>query len=262
MVNNLASVLLSAQGLQLILAYSELDPRPSDWDESVQQVVTFVHRCITKLVACDASELALRLFLQAALVLDRVQFSKRESISYEFVSQVCGCGILFSPEYHQTVARGSPCWFANLSRQICILSCITLLRMVVGMQCIMMLQFRVLFVRFQALTLYEEGVSETRGQINAIRLITSTLCQMRSFSEENRNTLRTQCTRAATHLLRKHDQSRAVAASAHQFWPVRTLAREHIQPAIMINLSDKAERSPAVVNCSEQISDEELAKVC
>ncbi|KAF5400990.1 Vacuolar protein sorting-associated protein 35 [Paragonimus heterotremus] len=187
------------EGLQLIQAYAELDPKPPDWDESVQQVVTFVHRCITKLVASDAPELALRLFLQAALVLDRIPFSKRESITYEFISQ--------------------------------------------------------------ALTLYEEGVSETRGQINAIRLITSTLCQMRGFSEDNRNTLRTQCTRAAAHLLRKHDQSRAVAAAAHQFWPVRIMARENIKPAIMISLSEKADKSPAVIDCSEQISDADLAKL-
>ncbi|KAF6775203.1 hypothetical protein AHF37_05852 [Paragonimus kellicotti] len=200
------------EGLQLIQAYAELDPKPSDWDESVQQVVTFVHRCITKLVASDAPELALRLFLQAALVLDRIPFSKRESITYEFISQAVFmlAGIRFSS---------------------------------------------------QALTLYEEGVSETRGQINAIRLITSTLCQMRGFSEDNRNTLRTQCTRAAAHLLRKHDQSRAVAAAAHQFWPVRIMARENIKPAIMVSLSEKADKSPAVIDCSEQISDADLAKL-
>lgn len=48
----------------------------------------FCHRCCTCLVAADASESALRLFLYSALVIDKIQFTNQESMIYEFISQV------------------------------------------------------------------------------------------------------------------------------------------------------------------------------
>ncbi|KAG5448184.1 Vacuolar protein sorting-associated protein 35 [Clonorchis sinensis] len=184
------------EGLQLIRAYSELEDKQGDWDDAVHKVVSFVHRCITCLVAADAPEIALRLFLQASLVIDRVEFSKRESMTYEFVSQ--------------------------------------------------------------ALTLYEEGVSEARAQIDSMSLITSTLCQLRCFTDDNRNTLRTQCSRAAAHLLRKHDQSRAVAASAHLFWPLPILMRQNVKPSVMVSLTEKPVKTETVRECLEQLSESDL----
>ncbi|CAL8082778.1 unnamed protein product [Calicophoron daubneyi] len=188
------------EGLQLVETYAELGSNGMEnWDANVQKVVEFIHRCITLLVAADAPELALRLFLKAALMIDKVPFNKRESMTYEFVSQ--------------------------------------------------------------ALTLYEEGVSEARAQIDAISLITSTLCQMRCFGQENRNTLRTQCARAAAHLLRKHDQSRAVAAAAHLFWPVPVLARQNTEPSQMVSVKDRNEKPFTLSVSSEEISQEELDKL-
>ncbi|VDP90749.1 unnamed protein product [Echinostoma caproni] len=178
----------------------ELDPNSPDWDVDVCKTVEFVHRCITMLVASDAPELALRLFLKAALVIDQIDFSKRESMAYEFVSQ--------------------------------------------------------------ALTLYEEGVPEARAQIDAITLITSTLCQMRCFGDEDRRTLHTQCTRAAAHLLRKHDQSRAVAATAHLHWPVPVFSRSGTKPSVLISVTDKSEQQFIMPSRSEKISTERLNAVC
>ncbi|TPP61911.1 Vacuolar protein sorting-associated protein 35 [Fasciola gigantica] len=184
------------EGLQLLCEFMTIDRNRPNWDADVCKTVEFIHRCVTMLVASEAPEIALRLFLKSALAIDQVEFSKRESMAYEFVSQ--------------------------------------------------------------ALTLYEEGVSEARAQIDAIALITSTLCQMRCFDEEDRRTLHTQCTRAAAHLLRKHDQSRAVAATAHLHWPVPALDRTGTTPSVLISVTDKSEQQFTIPSRSEDISAERL----
>lgn len=45
---------------------------------------------------------------------------------------------------------------------------------------------------------------------------------MRCFSEENHEPLRTQCALAASKLLKKPDQCRAVSICAHLFWSGRS----------------------------------------
>lgn len=70
----------------------------------------------------------------------------------------------------------------------------------------------------QAFTLFEQELSESRAQLSALSLIVSTLSEMQCLDLENFQVLRTQCTRAASHLLLRPDQSRAVAVSCQLFW--------------------------------------------
>ncbi|CAG0880651.1 unnamed protein product [Darwinula stevensoni] len=74
----------------------------------------------------------------------------------------------------------------------------------------------------EAISLYEEEISESKAQLTAITLIIGTLEKMSCFSEENHGTLRKQCALAATKLLKKPDQSRAVGTCSHLFWSACT----------------------------------------
>ncbi|RTG82801.1 vacuolar protein sorting-associated protein 35 [Schistosoma bovis] len=189
------------QSLQLIQTYYELRNQNSNWEDSVTNVVRFCHRCCTCLVAADASESALRLFLYSALVIDKIQFTNQESMIYEFISQ--------------------------------------------------------------ALTLYEEAVSDSHAQVEAIALITSTLYQINCFTGDNQSTLRTQCTRAAARLLRKHDQCRAVCASTHLYWPTKPLIRKGIKPSLLIPVTDNNPEISTYAKLSEteELSDEYYNKL-
>lgn len=70
----------------------------------------------------------------------------------------------------------------------------------------------------QAFSLYEDEISDSKAQLAAITLIIGTFERMRCFSEENHEPLRTQCALAASKLLKKPDQCRAVSICAHLFW--------------------------------------------
>ncbi|XP_055627819.1 vacuolar protein sorting-associated protein 35 isoform X2 [Toxorhynchites rutilus septentrionalis] len=70
----------------------------------------------------------------------------------------------------------------------------------------------------QAFSLYEDEISDSKSQFAAITLIVSTVEQMSCFSEENAEPLRTNCALAASKLLKKPDQCRAVVTCASLFW--------------------------------------------
>lgn len=70
----------------------------------------------------------------------------------------------------------------------------------------------------QAFTVYEESVSDSRAQFQAVCCIAGTLFQTRHFSRENYDTLITKCTLHGSRLLKKPDQCRAVCAAAHLWW--------------------------------------------
>ncbi|XP_045540361.1 vacuolar protein sorting-associated protein 35 [Papilio machaon] len=70
----------------------------------------------------------------------------------------------------------------------------------------------------QAFSLYEDEVSDSKAQLAAITLIIATFEQINCFGSENAEPMRTQCALAASKLLKKPDQSRAVALCAHLFW--------------------------------------------
>ena len=71
---------------------------------------------------------------------------------------------------------------------------------------------------FQAFALYEDEISDSKAQLAAITLMISTFEQMSCFGEENHEPLRTQCALAASKLLKKPDQCRAVVVCSHLFW--------------------------------------------
>uniref|UniRef100_A0A6M2DK37 Vacuolar protein sorting-associated protein 35 n=1 Tax=Xenopsylla cheopis TaxID=163159 RepID=A0A6M2DK37_XENCH len=73
----------------------------------------------------------------------------------------------------------------------------------------------------QAFSLYEEEISDSKAQLAAITLIMSSLEQIDCFGDDNSEPLRTQCALAASKLLKKPDQCRAVALCSHLFWSGR-----------------------------------------
>ncbi|KAH8873772.1 Vacuolar protein sorting-associated protein 35A [Schistosoma japonicum] len=189
------------QSLQLVQTYYELRDKNYDWEVKVTNVVKFCHRCCTCLVAANASESALRLFLYSALMIDKIRFTNQEPLIYEFISQ--------------------------------------------------------------ALTLYEEAVSDSHAQVEAMAQITSTLCQITCLTGDNLSTLRTQCTRAAARLLRKHDQCRAVCACTHLYWPTKPLTRKGIKPSLLIPVTDNNPEISTYAKLpeTEELSDEYFNKL-
>ena len=77
----------------------------------------------------------------------------------------------------------------------------------------------------QAFTIYEEAVSDSRSQFQAVCVIAGALHSTRSFTKENYDTLITKCTLHGSKLLKKPDQCRAVYLSSHLWWAVEIAAR-------------------------------------
>lgn len=70
----------------------------------------------------------------------------------------------------------------------------------------------------QAFTVYEEAVSDSKAQFQAVAVIATTLHQTRNFGKENYDTLITKCAQHGSKLLRKPDQCRAVYLASHLWW--------------------------------------------
>ncbi|KAH8895791.1 vacuolar protein sorting-associated protein 35 [Thozetella sp. PMI_491] len=70
----------------------------------------------------------------------------------------------------------------------------------------------------QAFTVYEEAVSDSKAQFQAVCVIATALHQTRNFGRENYDTLITKCAQHASKLLRKPDQCRAVYLASHLWW--------------------------------------------
>lgn len=70
----------------------------------------------------------------------------------------------------------------------------------------------------QAFTVYEESVSDSRAQFQAICVIAQSLSGSRNFSRENYDTLITKCALHGSKLLKKPDQCRAVYLASHLWW--------------------------------------------
>lgn len=70
----------------------------------------------------------------------------------------------------------------------------------------------------QAFTVYEEAVSDSKAQFQAVCVVSSALHQTRNFGKENYDTLITKCAQHASKLLRKPDQCRAVYLASHLWW--------------------------------------------
>jgi vacuolar protein sorting-associated protein 35 len=80
----------------------------------------------------------------------------------------------------------------------------------------------------QAFTVYEEAISDSRAQFQAVCVIASALHQTRNFGKENYDTLITKCALHGSKLLKKPDQCRAVYLASHLWWatPISALNEE------------------------------------
>ena len=70
----------------------------------------------------------------------------------------------------------------------------------------------------QAFTVYEESVSDSRAQFQAVCIMANSLYQTRNFGRDNYDTLITKCALHGSRLLKKPDQCRAVSAASHLWW--------------------------------------------
>ena len=72
----------------------------------------------------------------------------------------------------------------------------------------------------QAFTIYEEAISDSRAQFQAVCVIAEALHDTRNFGKENYDTLITKCALHGSKLLKKPDQCRAVYLASHLWWAV------------------------------------------
>ncbi|KAH8650119.1 vacuolar protein sorting-associated protein 35 [Xylariales sp. PMI_506] len=70
----------------------------------------------------------------------------------------------------------------------------------------------------QAFTVYEEAISDSKAQFQAVCVVAGALHQTRNFGRENYDTLITKCALHGSKLLRKPDQCRAVYLASHLWW--------------------------------------------
>ncbi|KAI1375634.1 vacuolar protein sorting-associated protein 35 [Hypoxylon crocopeplum] len=78
----------------------------------------------------------------------------------------------------------------------------------------------------QAFTVYEEAISDSKAQFQAVCIIANALHQTRNFGKENYDTLITKCALHGSKLLRKPDQCRAVYLASHLWWSTPIAAVE------------------------------------
>lgn len=77
----------------------------------------------------------------------------------------------------------------------------------------------------QAFTIYEESISESKRQINAVTLIMSTLFTSRCFGADNYDTLITKAALHGAKLLKKPHQAKAVMLASHLWWQTEVPGR-------------------------------------
>lgn len=70
----------------------------------------------------------------------------------------------------------------------------------------------------QAFSVYEESISDSRAQLQAITLVIGTLQGAKVFSEDNYDTLITKAALHGARLLKKPHQAMAVNLASHLWW--------------------------------------------
>ncbi|KAI1161785.1 vacuolar protein sorting-associated protein 35 [Nemania serpens] len=84
----------------------------------------------------------------------------------------------------------------------------------------------------QAFTVYEEAISDSKAQFQAVCVVASALHQTRNFGKENYDTLITKCALHGSKLLRKPDQCRAVYLASHLWWATPIPASEESEEGL------------------------------
>ncbi|KAL2222790.1 vacuolar sorting protein 35 [Thermoascus aurantiacus ATCC 26904] len=82
----------------------------------------------------------------------------------------------------------------------------------------------------QAFTIYEDSISDSRAQFQAVCIIAGALHGTRGFSKENYDTLITKAALHGSKLLKKPDQCRAVYLASHLWWVVENPMRGEEDP--------------------------------
>lgn len=82
----------------------------------------------------------------------------------------------------------------------------------------------------QAFTIYEDAISDSRAQFQAVCIIAGALHGTRGFSKENYDTLITKAALHGSKLLKKPDQCRAVYLASHLWWVVENPQRGDEDP--------------------------------
>ncbi|KAL8954160.1 MAG: hypothetical protein Q9222_000044 [Ikaeria aurantiellina] len=82
----------------------------------------------------------------------------------------------------------------------------------------------------QAFTIYEEAISDSRAQFQAVCVFAGALHVTRGFSKENYDTLITKCALHGSKLLKKPDQCRAVYLASHLWWAIEIPAKGEEDP--------------------------------
>ncbi|XP_046809942.1 vacuolar protein sorting-associated protein 35 isoform X1 [Lucilia cuprina] len=72
---------------QLAYKYKAKAEEDENWDKKCQKIIQYCHSTISALAKADLAELALRLYLQGALVIGEIGYTNHETVAYEFMTQ-------------------------------------------------------------------------------------------------------------------------------------------------------------------------------
>lgn len=92
----------------------------------------------------------------------------------------------------------------------------------------------------QAFTVYEDSISESRAQLQAITLIIGTLAGAKVFGVDNYDTLITKTALHSAKLLKKSHQATAVGLASHLWWQEAPTPAEGEIEAPKKEIPDKA----------------------
>lgn len=82
----------------------------------------------------------------------------------------------------------------------------------------------------QAFTIYEDSISDSRAQFQAVCILAGALQATRGFGKENYDTLITKAALHGSKLLKKPDQCRAVYLASHLWWEIEIPGRGEEDP--------------------------------
>jgi vacuolar protein sorting-associated protein 35 len=87
----------------------------------------------------------------------------------------------------------------------------------------------------QAVSIFEEHISDSRQQFAALTLIIGTLRTLPpvGLAEEEWDTLTKLTVKLATRLMKKHDACKAISMAAHLFWPEEGSGRERKEKNVL-----------------------------
>ncbi|XP_054738022.1 vacuolar protein sorting-associated protein 35 isoform X1 [Anastrepha obliqua] len=72
---------------QLAYKYKAIAEEDENWDKKCQKILQYCHSTIAAIAKADLADLALRLYLQGALVIGEIGYPNHETVAYEFMTQ-------------------------------------------------------------------------------------------------------------------------------------------------------------------------------